>query len=223
MITLDRKPLLMVVSAPSGAGKTTLCDRLMNEFDSIAYSVSCTTRTPREGEVNGRSYHFMSVDEFQQRVAANEFLEHAVVHGNYYGTLKSSIRDALASGRDVLMDIDVQGAEQIRLFAQHGEDNDWIRDIYVDIFIAPPSMEDLQLRLWGRGKDEEDVIRRRLVRAQDELKCWNQYQYVVVNDRLDDSYHSLRCILLAERQRVRRFSLLHWIPGASRDAEMPHA
>lgn len=209
MITLERKPLLMVVSAPSGAGKTTLCDRLITEFDSITYSVSCTTRKPREGEIHGKSYFFLSPEEFEHRVAAGEFLEHAIVHGNHYGTLKSTVYDALAAGRDVLMDIDVQGAEQIRRFAQEGPDNDWIREIYVDIFIAPPSMEDLQLRLWGRGKDEQDVIQRRLVRAQEELKCWSDYQYVIVNDRIDDSYHALRSILFAERHRVRRFALLN--------------
>jgi guanylate kinase len=197
----------MVVSAPSGAGKTTLCDRLITEFDSIIYSVSCTTRVPREGEIHGKSYYFLSHKEFDERVRAGEFLEHAVVHGNQYGTLKASVHEALQSGRDVLMDIDVQGAAQIRRFATEGSDNEWIRDIYVDIFIAPPSMHDLQLRLWGRGKDEQDVIQRRLERAQEELQCWKDYQYVIVNDRIDDSYHALRCILFAERHRVRRFSL----------------
>lgn len=209
MITLERKPLVMVVSAPSGAGKTTLCDRLITEFDSITYSVSCTTRAPREGEIDGKSYFFLAQEEFDQRVRNGEFLEHAVVHGNHYGTLKETVYEALNAGRDVLMDIDVQGAEQIRRFAMEGENNDWIRDIYVDIFIAPPSMHDLQLRLWGRGKDEQDVIQRRLVRAQEELQCWTEYQYVIVNDRIDDSYHALRCILFAERHRVRRFSQLH--------------
>ncbi len=209
MITLERQPLLMVVSAPSGAGKTTLCDRLVTEFDCITYSVSCTTRAPREGEIDGKSYYFLSQPEFDQRVEKGEFLEHALVHGNRYGTLKETVHEALEAGRDVLMDIDVQGAAQIRRFVQEGPDNEWIRDIYVDIFIAPPSMHDLQLRLWGRGKDEQEVIQRRLVRAQEELQCWRDYQYVIVNDRLDDSYHALRCILFAERHRVRRFSPLH--------------
>lgn len=213
MITLERRPLLMVVSAPSGAGKTTLCDRLITEFDSITYSVSCTTRAPREGEIDGKSYYFLAQDEFDERVRKGEFLEHALVHGNQYGTLKETVHEALAAGRDVLMDIDVQGAEQIREFVHADAGNEWIRDIYVDIFIAPPSMHDLQLRLWGRGKDEQDVIQRRLVRAQEELQCWKDYQYVIVNDRIDDSYHALRCILFAERHRVRRFTLSH-VPSA---------
>jgi guanylate kinase len=205
MIPLKRTPLLMVVSAPSGAGKTTLCDRLVKEFDCVSYSVSCTTRAPRVGEVDGLSYYFLSREAFAEKVSANAFLEHAVVHGNQYGTLKETVHTALQAGKDVLMDIDVQGAAQIRHFVAEGVDNEWIRDIYVDIFIAPPSMEDLQLRLWGRGKDDEEVIRRRLARARDELAYWRDYQYVIVNDRLEDSYHALRSILFAERHRVRRF------------------
>lgn len=204
MIAIKRTPLLMIVSAPSGAGKTTLCDRLVAEFDNIMYSVSCTTRQPREGEIDGVSYQFLTPEAFQQRVASAEFLEHAVVHGNHYGTLKESVRASLREGRDVLMDIDVQGAEQIRNYVLHGDDNEWIRNIYVDIFIAPPSMEDLQLRLWGRGKDDEAVIARRLERAREELERWRDYQYVIVNDRIDDSYATLRSILFAERQRVIR-------------------
>lgn len=207
MITLQRQPLLLVVSAPSGAGKTTLCDRLINEFDCVTYSVSCTTRAPREGEVDGRSYYFLSASDFAARIEAGDFLEHAVVHGNQYGTLKESVRDALNEGRDVLMDIDVQGAAQIRAYVQDAVDNAWIADRYVDVFIAPPSMQDLQLRLWGRGKDDESVIQRRLTRAQEELRCWSTYQYVVVNDRVDESYQTLRSILIAERQRVHRLAM----------------
>ena len=204
MITLKRKPLLMIVSAPSGAGKTTLCDRLVAEFDCITYSVSCTTRAPREGEIDGVSYHFLSQETFEARQANGDFLEHAVVHGNHYGTLKASVQASLESGQDVLMDIDVQGAQQIRAYLESGPDNEWIRDIYCDVFIAPPSMEDLQLRLWGRGKDDEAVIRRRLERAREELTCWVDYQYVIVNDRLEESYATLRSILLAERHKAHR-------------------
>lgn len=204
MIALTRTPLLLIVSAPSGAGKTTLCDRLVAEFDNVSYSVSCTTRKPREGEIDGVSYTFLTEAEFQRHVDAGDFLEHALVHGNHYGTLKESVQASLREGRDVLMDIDVQGAAQIRQFVAEGEDNEWIRDIYVDIFIAPPSMKDLQLRLWGRGKDDEAVIARRLERAREELERWRDYQYVIVNDRIDDSYATLRSILFAERQRVIR-------------------
>lgn len=204
MIALTRTPLLLIVSAPSGAGKTTLCDRLVAEFDNVSYSVSCTTRKPREGEIDGVNYSFLTESEFQRHVDAGDFLEHALVHGNHYGTLKESVQASLREGRDVLMDIDVQGAAQIRNYVAEGADNEWIRDIYVDIFIAPPSMKDLQLRLRGRGKDDEAVIARRLERAREELERWRDYQYVIVNDRIEDSYATLRSILFAERQRVIR-------------------
>jgi len=204
MITLKHKPMLIVVSAPSGAGKTTLCDRLIREYDDMVYSVSCTTRPPREGEINGSSYHFRSVEDFSARADAGEFLEHAVVHGNRYGTLRKTVFDAMEQGHDVLMDIDVQGAQQIRAGLEQAPANDPLREAYLDIFIAPPSMRDLQLRLWGRGKDDEQVIERRLKRAQSELECWREYRYVIVNDRLDESYRILQSVLLAERHRVSR-------------------
>ncbi len=204
MIRFERQPLLMVVSAPSGAGKTTLCDRLIKDYSHITYSVSCTTRAPREGEIDGVSYIFLSPEEFDAKVQAGAFLEHATVHGNQYGTLKETVIEALHAGRDVLMDIDVQGAEQIRSVVRDPDADPIIRHGYVDIFIAPPSMQDLQLRLWGRGKDDESVMRRRLERAQSELQYWSAYQYVVVNDQLDESYRVLRSIFSAEQHRVTR-------------------
>ncbi len=204
MINLERFPLLIAVSAPSGAGKTTLCDRLVAEYDTIIYSVSCTTRTPREGEVDGKSYFFLSDDEFDRRVKAGEFIEHATVHDHRYGTLKQTITDAFREGYDVLMDIDVQGAAQIREYLHAAPADDPMRLAYIDVFIAPPSIEDLQLRLWGRGKDERQVIQRRLIMAGEELKRWREYQYVIVNDRLDESYAALKSIVSAEHHRVRR-------------------
>ncbi len=201
MITFDRTPLLFVVSAPSGAGKTTLCDRLLHAFSDITYSVSCTTRPPRVGERDGQHYHFMSPPEFQKRVAADAFLEHAEVHGHFYGTLKETVHTAMSRGYDVLMDIDVQGAMQVR---QQLRADASLSVSYVDVFIAPPSVEDLQLRLWGRGKDDDSVIRRRLERATDEMLHWVDYQYVVLNDRLDESFDMLRSIVLAERQCTKR-------------------
>lgn len=206
MITITRRPLLLVVSAPSGAGKTTLCDRLIAEYDTVSYSVSCTTRPPREGEIDGKSYFFLTEEEFMARVAAGAFLEHARVHGHYYGTLKETVRAELASGRDVLMDIDVQGAAHIRAARDSSATHVWLREAYVDVFIAPPSLKALQLRLWGRGKDPDAVIRRRLAQAGEELTHWREYQYLIVNDRLDDSYRALQSILIAERQRTYRLS-----------------
>ncbi|MFH0908656.1 MAG: guanylate kinase [bacterium] len=202
MIEMPRRPLLLVVSAPSGAGKTTLCDRLLAEFDGIHYSVSCTTRAPREGDVDGRDYFFISEAEFRAKVAAGEFLEHADVHGAMYGTLRRFITDGFAAGKDVLMDIDVQGAAQIREQVRAARDGDPLKQAYVDIFIAPPSIDVLRKRLQSRGKDSDAVIERRVKQAELELSHWAEYQYLIVNDRLDVSYDTLRSVVLAERHKI---------------------
>lgn len=202
MIPLPRIPLLFVVSAPSGAGKTTLCQRLLSEFAStLCYSVSCTTRPPREGEVDGRDYHFIPRDQFAEYVEQDAFLEYAEVHGQAYGTLKQDVLDLLSEGWDVLMDIDVQGAESIRR-AVHSDAMQTIRFSYVDVFIAPPSLADLEARLRGRGKDSDEVIRHRLSNAEAEAASWPHYQYALVNQKLDETYHRFRAIFLAEHQRV---------------------
>lgn len=202
MIQLPVRSLLIVVSAPSGGGKTTLCERLLGEFQEIIYSVSCTTRPPREGEVDGIDYYFISEQEFERRLKEGEFLEHAVVHGHRYGTLRRFIEKGFATGRDVLMDIDVQGAAQIRRYLAALPPHDPLRSGFVDIFIAPPSLEVLRKRLHLRGKDAEDVIERRLQQAEEEIRHWREYRYVIVNDRLDASYDALRSIVIAERHRV---------------------
>lgn len=204
MIELPLRPLLILISAPSGGGKTTLCERLVAEFDSLTYSVSCTTRAPREGEVDGTDYYFLTEAEFDQRVRAGEFLEHALVHGHRYGTLKKVIAEGFQQGRDILMDIDVQGAQQIRRQIAHCAPQDPLRRGLVDIFIAPPSIEVLRKRLQGRGKDAADVIERRVQMAENELPHWREYQYLIINDRLDASYDALRAIVLAEHRRVMR-------------------
>jgi guanylate kinase len=202
MIELPRRPLLLVVSAPSGAGKTTLCERLLGEFDSILYSVSCTTRPPREGEVDGREYFFLNEAEFHERIARGEFLEYANVHGAMYGTLQRYITDGFAQGKDVLMDIDVQGAAQIRSAIFSGAQPHPLRRAYVDVFIAPPSIDVLKKRLHLRGKDDHAVIERRVKEAENELAHWGAYQYLVVNDRIDAAYDALRSIVVAERHRI---------------------
>jgi guanylate kinase len=204
MKAMNNRPLLIVVSAPSGAGKTTLCERLLSEFASVRYSVSCTPRAPREGEENGIDYTFLTEAEFETKAAAGEFLEHATVHGRRYGTLRKSVSDALGEGRDVLMDIDVQGAEQIRALLSGLPPDDPMRRAFVDVFIAPPSIEILRARLKGRGKDSEEVIERRMKQASHELARWNEYRYFIVNDRLDVSYDALRSIVIAERHLVLR-------------------
>ncbi len=194
------RPLLLVVSAPSGAGKTTLCDRLLAESPGMVYSISCTTRAPRGNEVNGQDYHFLSEAEFERRVKAGEFLEYATVHGRQYGTLRQAVVEALAAGRDVLMDIDVQGAAQIRRAAMGAEGP--LKRAYVDVFVAPPSIEALRERLSKRSEDTPAVIEQRLQNARSELECWRDYDYLIVNDQLDEAYRQLRAIVGAEHCRV---------------------
>ena len=192
------KPLLLVVSAPSGAGKSSLCKRLMEKFPRMTYSISCTTRAPRGGEQNGVHYHFLSEAEFTARIAAGEFLEHALVHGNRYGTLKKTVHDALAQGRDIIMDIDVQGAQQIRRACAAMRADDPIRQSFVDIFIAPPSTEELRRRLCGRATDSAEVIERRMRNAADEMKHQPHYQHTVINDVFENAADELAEIITRE-------------------------
>lgn len=193
--------LLIVVSAPSGAGKSSLCNRLVDAFSDMTYSVSCTTRAPRGNERDGVHYHFLPVDEFRARVAHDEFLEHAEVHGHLYGTLKQTVVDALAQGRDIIMDIDVQGAKQIRLACEAMPADDPIKKSLVDIFIAPPSMEELRRRLRGRSTDSDDVIEKRMRNAEGEMKHQPYYQHTVINDDFERAVHDLTEIIRSEHRR----------------------
>ena len=196
-------PLLFVISAPSGSGKTTLCHRLQARFQSIHFSVSCTTRDPRDGEVHGKDYYFIDEDAFQRHIQAGEFLEHAEVYGYRYGTLRKHVLEALEGKKDVLLDIDVQGADQIRAFVAQQDPFSLIRQSFVDVFIAPPSMEELRRRLVQRGHDDEDIINVRLQAAQCELTKVEDYSYVVVNEEIEEAANSLCAIFLAEQHRVR--------------------
>ncbi|HMP89481.1 MAG TPA: guanylate kinase [Kiritimatiellia bacterium] len=202
MINPDPRPLLVVISAPSGTGKTTLCDRLISEFNTMKYSVSCTTRSPRDGEIDGVDYHFITEDEFNRKVQDGAFLEFAKVHGRMYGTLKNMVMDTLNSGCDVLMDIDVQGAAQIRNYLQQLENRDALKRAYLDVFIAPPSLDVLYARLKGRGKDSDEVIDRRMQQVEKEISHWRKFNYFIINDRLDATYDALRSIIIAERHRL---------------------
>jgi len=193
---------LYVVAAPSGAGKTTLVRLLLAQETDVRLSISWTTRGPRPGEENGREYHFVEVAEFQAMIARQEFLEWAEVHGNYYGTSKKWIADQLAAGHDVLLEIDWQGAQQVRsLFPEA-----------IGIFILPPSMEELTRRLTGRGTDAADVIARRLAAAQAEMRHVGEFDYVIINDQLELALEDLRAVVRASRlslgaQRGRHASL----------------
>jgi len=186
------RPLMVVVSAPSGAGKSTLCDRLVAEFPKIAYSVSCTTREPRGEEQDGEHYYFLSKKEFKERIKNGEFLEHAKVHGNFYGTLEDTVLYAMEAGNHVLLDIDVQGAAQIRESLVRLDPRHPIRRGFIDIFISPPSMEELEKRLRGRETDSDAAIAKRLKNAEEEMEHAVRYAYQIVNDDLDTAYEELK-------------------------------
>lgn len=184
-------PLLIAVSAPSGTGKTTLCNRLVAERSEIEYSISCTTRAPRGEEQDGVDYYFLSDREFKKRVRRSEFLEHAKVHGNRYGTLADTVQFAMEEGRHIILDIDVQGVSQIRNSLAQMEERSLIRRGFLDIFIEPPSVKILEQRLRTRGTDKEKVIQQRLKNAADEIREAPKYRHRIVNEQIDQAYSSL--------------------------------
>ena len=184
-------PLLIAVSAPSGTGKTTLCNRLVAERSEIEYSISCTTRAPRGEEQDGVDYYFLSDREFKKRVRRSEFLEHAKVHGNRYGTLADTVQFAMEEGRHIILDIDVQGVSQIRNSVAQMEERSLIRRGFLDIFIEPPSVKILEQRLRTRGTDKEKVIQQRLKNAADEIREAPKYRHRIVNEQIDQAYSSL--------------------------------
>ena len=190
---MTRSGILYLVSGPSGSGKTTLCRRLAN--DGLAhYSISCTTRQPREGEVNGRDYYFLTVNDFQNEIANGALLEHAEVHGNFYGTLLSEVIAFLEQGKDVVMDIDVQGAEQVRQHPDAG-----IQRALVDLFVMPATDEELEQRLRGRATDDEAVIQLRLKNAREEVSHWREYAYRLLSTDRESDYTLFKNLLLTQR------------------------
>ncbi len=193
--------LLLVVSAPSGAGKSTLCNRLIELFPEMTYSVSCTTRLPRGDEKNHEHYHFLSSEEFAECEAQGEFLEHAEVHGKFYGTLRQTVVDTLLNGHDILMDIDVQGAAQIRRACAEMASEDPVRKGFVDVFIEPPSMEELRRRLSGRSTDTQKVIEKRMRNAKEEMQHCDLYRHRVINDDLNEALKDLERIVEKEHQK----------------------
>lgn len=192
----QHRPLLVVVTAPSGAGKSTLCRMLLNEFPDFAYSVSCTTRAPRGDEVDGAAYHFLSSSEFEERIRRGEFLEHALVHGHRYGTLRKTVQDAMAAGRSVLMDIDVCGAAQVRNLVTALPPDDPMRAGFVDIFINAPSVDVLRARLVRRGEDAPETIERRLANALGEIARAGDFRHRLINDDLQSAYREFRRVIL---------------------------
>jgi guanylate kinase len=207
--TLHRRGLMLILSSPSGAGKTTISHMLLERDAEIRLSVSATTRPIRPGEVDGRDYHFVTEAEFERMVAEDEFYEWAQVFGHRYGTPKSQIRAGLKEGQDFLFDIDWQGTQQ--LYQKDQQD-------VVRIFILPPSLEELHRRLTGRGTDSADVINARMERARAEISHWDGYDYVLINDDIEACYTKVREILEAERmKRARQTGLIGFVRGLMQD------
>ncbi len=190
-----RRGLMFVLSSPSGAGKSTLARKLLEADDNMSLSVSATTRAPRASEVDGREYKFLSREQFEQMADRNEFLEHAMVFGNHYGTPRAPVEAMLIQGRDVLFDVDWQGARALHAAAEE--------DV-VRIFILPPSMAELERRLKARNEDSAEVISKRMGRSLDEIGHWEEYDYVLVNTLLEQTLAQIRQILAAERLKRHR-------------------
>ena len=191
----ERKSMLIVISGPSGVGKGTIYKRLLENDQSLTFSVSVTTREPREGERDGVDYYFISDEEYSRLLSEDAFLEHAAVHGHSYGTLKSQIEEKMARGQNVVLDIDAQGARNVMAA--------W--PDCVSIFLLPPSYEELRRRLYGRNTDDPEVIERRLRNARGEIEQANLYQYNVVNDDVERAYQRVAAIIAAEKLRTTRY------------------
>jgi guanylate kinase len=190
----DRRGLLIILSSPSGAGKSTLAKKLRDWDASIRFSVSATTRAPRDGEVDKQDYYFVGEDAFRTLVNDGEMLEHARVFGNYYGSPRAPVQSAIDSGRDVLFDVDWQGAQQIS--------NSALKEHVLSVFILPPSITELRRRLVTRGQDDEETIAKRMEASWDEISHWDGYDYVLVNDDLAQTEACLKSIITAERLRL---------------------
>lgn len=190
-MTSSQKPLVYIISAPSGSGKSTLTNEILKLVPNLDFSISYTTRAVRGSEQNGKHYYFISTEQFQKMVEAGEFLEHANVHGNCYGTARQFLREAGRNHHDLLLDIDVQGAAQIKRNLTDA----------ISIFVLPPDRKTLEWRLRNRSEDSEDVIQRRLITATREIEEYDKYDYILINDKLEESCEKLRAIVLSERLR----------------------
>lgn len=212
MAQAARRGLLIILSSPSGAGKSTLAKRLMAWDPTIRFSVSATTRAPRPGEAEGREYYFYSRETFQDLVQSGGMLEHAEVFGNFYGSPRAPVEQAMIEGRDTLFDVDWQGGQQIRNSAL-GKD-------VVSIFVLPPSIAELDRRLRTRGQDSDEVIAGRMAKSRDEISHWAEYDYVLVNEDIDRAEDALRTIITAERlRRERQPQLNDFVRGLNREFE----
>lgn len=204
-MTSKGKGLLIVISGPSGAGKGTICKRFMEKNKDVALSVSATTRAPRKGEVEGINYYFMSKEQFKEKIEDNDFLEYAEVYDNYYGTPKSNVQSMLDNGKDVILEIDIQGALKVK---ENSEDG-------IFIFILPPSMEELKQRIINRGSETQESLMKRFKSAYKEINFVSRYNYAVVNDEVELAVEKLEAIISAEKCRVDR--LKHSILDSKED------
>lgn len=201
--SVDRRGLMLVISSPSGAGKTSIVHHLLDVETDLVKSISVTTRPKRANEIDGQDYYFVTLDTYQNMLANEQLLEHAEVYGNYYGTLKKTVFDTLEKGLDIVFDIDWQGTQQLAQIT---------RADLVSIFILPPSIEELEKRLRGRALDSEEVVKRRMAEASADLSHWAEYDYVVINNDLNKSVQSVRSILQSERlKRTRQPGLVSFV------------
>lgn len=192
---------MIIVSAPSGAGKTTLCNNLLKAEPDIERVITCTTRPPRPGEKNGVDYYFLSRESFEEKIKNNEFLEYANVYGNFYGTLKKEVYVKLESGKDVLLNIDVQGADSVR---KRVKEDDRLKKSLITVFIGVESLTVLEQRLKNRGLDDEETLKKRLNFAREEIKHWKEFDYLIISSTMEADLSRLRAIVQAERLRTGR-------------------
>ena len=197
---LSEKGILVILSSPSGAGKTSIARALVEGNENFLFSISATTRKSRPGEVNGREYYFLTVDEFRQKINDGEFLEHAKVFGNLYGTPLQAVRDSISQGKDLIFDVDWQGGKQIRTSS--------LSKFVISIFILPPSIKELHERLMNRAQDSSDIVKNRMRKSIDEIMHWKEYDYVIVNRDFDKTLTKVKSIIVSEKlRRVRNNKL----------------
>lgn len=202
MKEIKRLGIALIVSGPSGSGKSSISREVMKRHPEVTFSISCTTRSPRSGERNGVDYHFLSVEEFRKKIEAGEFIEYAQVHGNFYGTLKSEVEKRVTQGIDVILDIDVQGAAKVHELCR---DSEIFRDAAEFVFVAPPSHAELERRLRGRGTDAEEVILKRLENSKLEISHWREYSYLLINDEFEEAVRKFDALLAAFRMSTKRW------------------
>jgi guanylate kinase len=195
IVSLSEKGILVILSSPSGAGKTSIARALVEGNENFLFSVSATTRKSRPGELNGREYHFLTVDEFRQKINDGQFLEHAKVFGNLYGTPLQDVRDSISQGKDLIFDVDWQGGKQIRTSS--------LSKFVISIFILPPSIKELHERLMKRAQDSSDIVKDRMRKSIDEIMHWKEYDYVIVNRDFDKTLNEVKSIIVSEK--LRRF------------------